>query len=171
MRIGIDIDETLTETEKSFDEVIKKYNVPFSKKYKDRWIPEEAQFLFDNYGKEILGDVELKKDVKESLEYLKSKGHELIVISARNTIYEKNSDKMTYDLIKKYQLPIDEVYLRQPTKSELAKELGIDIMIDDSIDVYNNMKRENIDCILFGDRIKTWHEVIEYIDRKEASNG
>jgi len=29
------------------------------------------------------------------------------------------------------------------------------------------MINENIDCILFGDKIKTWKEVLEYIKEKE----
>jgi len=28
------------------------------------------------------------------------------------------------------------------------------------------MKKENIDCILFGDKIKTWDDVLKYIERK-----
>ena len=40
-------------------------------------------------------------------------------------------------------------------------------MIDDSVYVYNNMKKEGIDCILFGDKIKTWNEVLEYIKEME----
>ena len=29
------------------------------------------------------------------------------------------------------------------------------------------MKKENIDCILFEDKIKNWNEVFEYIKQKE----
>ena len=45
-------------------------------------------------------------------------------------------------------------------------ELKLDLMIDDSKHVYENMKKEKIDCILFGDKIKTWDEVFEYIKEK-----
>ena len=44
-------------------------------------------------------------------------------------------------------------------------------MIDDSVYVYNNMKKDNIECILFGDKIKTWKEVLKYIERKEKDDG
>ena len=48
----------------------------------------------------------------------------------------------------------------------IAKKLNIDLMIDDNESVYFNMQNESIDCILFGDKIKTWKEVFEYINRK-----
>ena len=40
-------------------------------------------------------------------------------------------------------------------------------MIDDNYYVYNNMKKDGIECILFGDKIKTWKDVLEYIEKKE----
>ena len=40
-------------------------------------------------------------------------------------------------------------------------------MIDDSVYVYDNMKQEGIDCILFGDKIKKWDEVLKYIKEME----
>ena len=38
-------------------------------------------------------------------------------------------------------------------------------MIDDSVSVYNNMKSENIECIMFGKDVKSWREVLEYINK------
>lgn len=43
-------------------------------------------------------------------------------------------------------------------------------MIDDNINVFNNMKKDGIDCILIGDEIKTWKDVLEYIKRKEKKD-
>ena len=55
-------------------------------------------------------------------------------------------------------------------KASLAKSLNLDLMIDDRKSIYENMKNVNIDCILFGDKIKTWKEVLEYINSKEGNN-
>ena len=73
----------------------------------------------------------------------------------------------TIEQINKEGLKISEIYFRQVEKSNLAKKINLDLMIDDNKIVYNNMKNENIDCILFGDKIKNWKEVLEYIKRKE----
>lgn len=62
-------------------------------------------------------------------------------------------------------MKFDKIIFNQQKKSDIAKKLELDLMIDDNIDVYNNMKEENINCILFGDKIRTWKEVLDYIKR------
>lgn len=167
MRIGIDIDDTIVDTSKSFDNVIKKYNINFTKKYKDVWTPEERNFIFGNYLNEILVGATIMKDVKNITDYLNSLGHELIIITARNNKYCESIEDYTKKFIKREQLNISKIYFRQRKKSGLAKKLKIDLMIDDDRTVYNNMLNDGIDCILFGDKMKTWKEVLEYIIKKE----
>jgi len=167
MRIGIDIDDTLVGTSESFDKVIKKYNINFCKKYKDKWSNEEWNFICNNYLEEILMGSVIKEGAKEVTDYLSSLGYELIIITARSNNYCNVIIQKTLDFIKKENLKFDEVYFNQYKKSDLAKNLKIDLMIDDNIDVYNNMKNVGIDCILFGDKIKTWKEVLDYIEKKE----
>lgn len=167
MRIGIDIDDTLVDTSESFDKVIKKNNANFSKKYKDKWNEEEKNFIFNNYLEEFLKGARLQENAKEVTDYLVSFGHELIIITARSNRYCKDIEEYTKKFIKKENLKILEMYFGQNKKSDLAKKLKIDLMIDDDISVYNNMKNDGIECILFGDEIKTWEDVLEYIKQKE----
>lgn len=166
MIIGIDIDDTLVSTSESFDRVIKKYNVNFNKKIKDEWAHEERDFIFGNYLEEILVNAPLKKGVKEVLDYLHNLGYKLIIITARSNNYCENIEEKTLEMIKRENLKISEFYFNQDKKSDLARKLKLDLMIDDSEYVYNNMKEDNIDCILFGDKIKNWDEVLEYIERR-----
>lgn len=166
MIIGIDVDDTLVSSSESFDKVIKKYNVDFNKKFKDEWTQEERDFIFENYLKEILVNAPLKKGAKEVINYLDSLGYKLIIITARNNNHCKDIEEITREFIKKENIKISEVYFNQDKKSDLAKELNLDLMIDDSEYVYNNMKEDNIECILFGDKIKNWDEVLKYIERR-----
>lgn len=167
MRIGIDLDDTLVKTSESFNRVLKKHNVNFKKSYKDDWDSDEIELILDNYALEILKGAEIKEDAKEVLDYLSSCGHELVIITARNNYYDDGVEEFTNDFVRENNLKISKIYFDQSIKSDLAKKINIDLMIDDSIEVYNNMKIENIDCILFGDKIKTWKEVLEYIKEKE----
>ena len=167
MKIGIDIDDTLVSTSESFENVKNKYKLNFNKKFKDKWTDEERKFIFDNYLEEILLDAEIKDGAKETLNYLKNKGYELIVITARSSRFCENIPNRTIEFLNKEQLGISKVYFSQNEKSDLAKQLELDLMIDDSNYVYENMKNDNIDCILFGDKIKTWYEVLDYIKNKE----
>ena len=166
MRIGIDVDETLTDTEISFNEVIKKHNINFNKKYSDKWSKKEADYILSNFCEEIIAGSKLKKGVERVIKKLKQEGHDLFIITARSNHYFKNIETITHSLMKENNLEFDGYYFNQNKKSDIAKELKIDLMIDDNINVYNNMKKENIDCILFGYKIKTWDEVLKYIERK-----
>ena len=62
MRIGIDIDDTLVSSSESFDEVRKKYNISFSKSWKDEWTQEERDFIFKKYLDEILLGAKFKEN-------------------------------------------------------------------------------------------------------------
>jgi len=167
MRIGIDIDDTLVSTSESFDEVSKKYNINFSKSWKDEWTQEERDFIFKKYLDEILLGAKFKENSIEVVNQLHDLGHQLIVITARNNNYSKTMKGKTLEILQTKDLKISKVYFEQTKKSDLAKELNIDLMIDDSRYVYDNMKKDGIDCILFGDKIKTWNEVLEYVKEME----
>ncbi len=167
MRIGIDIDDTLVNTSDSFDEIVKKYNINFSKKFKDNWTEDEMKFIFTNYLKETLVNAKLKENAKEVLEYLSSLGHELIVITARTEAHCSGIEVFTKKFMKENDIKINEFYFGEYKKSEIAKKIKIDVMIDDNYDVYNNMIIDGIDCILYGDKIKNWKDVLEYIKEKE----
>lgn len=167
MVIGIDIDDTLVSSSESFELVKKKYNIDFKKKFQDRWTQEERDFIFKDYLEEILINAPLKEGAKEVIDYLNSLGYKLVIITARNNKHCKNIEEFTIEFLKKENIKVSEIYFGQWKKSDLAKKLNLDLMIDDSEYVYNNMKKDNIDCILFGDKIKSWKEVLEYIKRKE----
>lgn len=167
MKIGIDIDDTLVDTSKSLDELLQKYNIDFKRKYKNKWTRKEKNFIFSNYLEEMLVNAKIKKDVREVLDNLNFLGHELIIITARNNKYCAGIEEFTLKFLKYEKINVSKVYFRQSIKCNLAKQLKLDLMIDDDVRVYNNMKKENIVCILFGDNIKTWKEVLQYIKEKE----
>ena len=168
MIIGIDVDDTLVSTSESFDRVIKKYNINFNKKFKDDWIEEEIKFIFNNYLEEILLEAEIKTGAKEVIDYLNSKNYKLVIITARSNQYKHFIKERTVKQLQKEGINISEFYFEDYEKATLAKKLKLDLMIDDSKYVYDNMIREGIDCILFGDKIKTWKEVLDYIKEKEV---
>lgn len=171
MIIGIDIDDTLVSSSESFDEVIKKYKDNFKKKFKDVWTEEEKNYIFNNYLEETLKNAKLKDNAKEVVNYLSNLGYKIIVITARNEDHCKGIEQFTKEFIQKENIKVDEFYFGEFKKSDIVKKLNIDLMIDDNEEVYKNMKEENIECILFGDKIKTWEEVLDYIERKERKNG
>ena len=171
MRIGIDLDDTVVDSSKSFDRVMKKYNVPFYKSFKEKWTLKEAGFILSNYQEEIIRNAEVKDNAINIINYLNSLGHEIIVITARDNSYAEKIEDITIDFIINNNLNVAEIYFGEWEKAKLAKEIGIDLMIDDSHFVYNNMLEKGIECICFGDKIKTWKKVLKYVMKKEEEYG
>ena len=167
MRIGIDIDDTLVSTSESFEKILKKYNINFNKKFKDKWSEEEKDYIFKNFLLETLESAKIKENAKNVINYLSSLGHDLIIITARDNNTCKDIEQKSIQMIKRENLNINKFYFGQRKKSDIAKHLKLDLMIDDNVEVYNNMKLEGIDCVLFGDKIKNWIDVLEYIKEKE----
>lgn len=167
MRIGIDIDDTLVDTSKSFDEVIRKYNVNFSKKFKDDWTKEEKNFIFKNYLNETLENAKIKEHAKEVLDELSKQGHEIIVITARTERTCNGIEEKTKKFLEDNNIKISKYYFAQYKKSDIAKEIKLDLMVDDSLKVYENMKEAKIDCLLFEEKTN-WIDVLEYINKKEG---
>ena len=161
------MDDTLVSTSESFDEIIKKYDVKFDKKFKDNWTEEEKDYIFKNFLDETLYNAKIKPYVKEVLEELTNRGHELFIVTARNNNHCKNAERFTKEFILNNNIKISNFYFGQFKKSDVAKKINLDLMIDDDVRVYNNCMNDNIDCILFGDKIKDWNQVHEYIKQKE----
>jgi len=166
MRIGIDIDDTLVSSSEAFELLKKKYNDSFNKKFKDNWTEEEKKYVYDNYLEETLKSAKLKEDAKNVLDYLNFLGHELYIITARGNKHCKNIEEFTLNFLKEENVKVSKIYFREHKKSDLAQKLKLDLMIDDSDYVYENMKKDNIECIHFGKKIKTWKEVLDYIVRR-----
>lgn len=168
MRIGIDVDNTLVKSNEYFEYIKVRDGLNFNKSYTVGWTEEECLQILPKYAEELISNVEFMDDACEVLDYLKDKGHELIIITARNNKYYKHSIEITKKRLK--HIKIDEFYFGYENKASIAKKVNIDLMIDDSKTVYDSMKKENIDCILFGDKIKSWKEVLDYIESR-CNNG
>lgn len=170
MKIGIDIDDTITNTTPAFFKVLKKYNIDKSIYY----LPFDSKIRIEflkKYHDEIMEITEIKEEVKENLDRLKQMGHYLVVITARNNEYGTKAVELAKEMIKKYNLPIDEIHFNEPYKVELCKKLKIDLMIDDNKIVCKNMKKNNINCLQFGKDISNWNDVIKYLQEKEDLDG
>ena len=166
MKIGIDIDDTLLSTTESFEMIKAKYNVNFNKKLKDNWTEEERKFIYNNYLEETLKNAKLKEGAKEVIHHLNELGYTLFIITARSNRHCKGIEEFTKDFFEKENMKIKEFYFDEVKKSDLAKRLNLDLMIDDNIYVHDNMQQDCVNCILFGDKIKNWEEVLDYIKRK-----
>lgn len=155
MRIGIDLDDTITKT----DEILFKYAKIYNEEEKilfniNReewnltkafgWNEENIKEFFSKYLKSIYEEAEIKENAKERINKLKDDGNEIIIITARNTKSLKEVHEVCKNWLINNKINVDKIVVDGENKAQKCLENKIDIFIDDNIrnceNVYNNLK-------------------------------
>lgn len=186
MRIGIDIDDTITNT---YTFILKRYseyfNVEYSTLIKERVTydilqknPLYRQFVKDTFEKTMM-DVDLKDNVKETIDALTKDGHEIIFITARHHSEYENPYEFSNKYLKKNNIHFDELHVSISNKGEFAREHNVDVLIDDSVRHCLNAKDNKVIPILFDNvfnkqcrrfkRAKSWNDVYEFINKIDSN--
>ena len=180
MRIGIDIDDTICRT----SEKVNEYMEIFAKdenieplmimNYED--IKEK---FFDKYLDDIYSSVVVKRNCREVIKRLKSKGNKIFIVTARNNNLSKEvSDvyKITDDWLKSNDIEVDDIFIDAygENKARICKEQKLDVIVDDDPYNYKMITSNGCKCILFDDREKynlrddyatSWLEVEDFIEK------
>lgn len=189
MRIGIDIDNTITDTLPLLKECCKKYNdevVKRNLKMNEKgyissnlyeWTKEEQQGFFQKYLDEIRRNVELKPYAKEIINKLKLE-HEIYIVTARKNGTHKNPIEESKEYLDKKGILYDELVAECEDKLAYCLEHKIDVMIDDAPDIIKTVSKKlpviaikgimNEDCE--GEnltKVEDWNEVYEVIKKME----
>ncbi|HSW78446.1 MAG TPA: hypothetical protein VLF88_00290 [Candidatus Babeliales bacterium] len=190
--IAVDIDEVLTP---HFQDLIDWYNKQYGTrltlannhpKTPEGWgtesIEEAVKRVQEFFDTEQFRQSEPFNEAKNAAKQLSQK-YDLVIITARDTIVEK----ITRDWISKHfpELFSDVHFAamysldnRAKPKSEIAKMIGVDYLIDDSLEHITSSAAEGIKGLLFGEypwnqvgelpegvtRVKDWPEILEYFD-------
>lgn len=185
MRIGIDVDDTITDT----SEILASYATKHSNDYSDdnyliNNIDKMMRGFLDNdilrrfftdYAEKIALNAKIKPDASKIINKLKDEGHEIYVITARSKTYFKDPEALTINYLKNHDIKCDKVITSKTFKSEVCKEEKIDIMFDDAIDTCESIKKEGIKAVVFNstinlekdttcDRVNNWMEAFDYIN-------
>lgn len=155
MRIGIDLDDTITKT----DEILFKYAKIYNEEEKilfniNReewnltkafgWNEENIKEFFSKYLKSIYEEAEIKENAKEKINVLKDDGNKIIIITARDTKSLKEVHEVCKDWLINNKINVDKIVVDGEDKAQKCLENKIDIFIDDNIcnceNVYNNLK-------------------------------
>ena len=144
MRIGIDIDDTMTfikddlleaaiNYDKSLGNSGKFLNDNYYVGKRFEWNKEEYSYFMGEVRKQVVNNAKLRPGLIEVLTKLKEMGHEIIIITARSNRYYKDSHNMTIDWLRKEQIPYDKLILPSVNKKKDCLEEQIDIFLDDDV--------------------------------------
>lgn len=145
MRIGIDLDGVVFDSEKEYRVYSELYDMIDLKQnsktdnrnltFQDRfnWTPEQIDGFLKKYHKQITLKSNYMPGAKTVLKMLKEDGHCLILVTARGTL-NKDMIELTEERLKQEGMDIfDQYFWAVKNKAEICSKEKIDIMIDDSI--------------------------------------
>ena len=191
MRIGIDIDDTLTDVK---DELIKAgenyarslgKDIKVDKNFEDKnnngnkWQEmfqfnyEELKYFLKDIQESITNKAKPRENVVEVINKLKNDGNEIIIITARDSEFHDDPYKYSKDWLDKNNIYYDKLVVNARNKEDACIEEKIDLFIDDSKSNCLNVKNAGIKTIRVCNEIENsnsnlicfnnWNDIYSYI--------
>lgn len=190
MIIGIDIDNTITNTSPILKKYCKEYNEKVVKRnlqmHEDGcasytlydWTPEENMDFCIKYLEEVVLQAEIKKNAKEVIEKLKKEGHIINIISSRALPMFKTPYETTEKFLKEHGIVYDKLLVGKIEKKSSCIENKLDVLIEDEPQYVTQMS-EFIPVIVFDEiynkqcvgkniiRVNDWNQIYNIIKKLE----
>lgn len=187
MKIGIDIDNTITNTLPLLKDYCEKYNRDVVKKNLKMnefgfstsnlfdWTKEEEMDFCRKYLKEIVLSAGIKENAQEIIKKLKEDNNYIYIITSRKKLYFDEPFSMTEKFLKDNNILYDELIVGCEDKYSFCKKNKIDIMIDDEPQNINSISKI-IPVLVFNGiqnekchgnniiKVDTWNEVYDFVD-------
>lgn len=191
MKIGVDLDGVIFDTEKLYrvyaelydvkqlekNSIIDNRNDRFQMRY--NWTDEENKQFVNKYHEDTIKNANFMTGAKTVLKMLKEEGHELVIITQRG-YDEKKYIQITKEIFKENDFEIfDKYYWGIVDKQKVCAEEKIDLMIDDYIENCKKISNAGIKTIYLKDApsykvedteyLKTlynWGEIYRYINQE-----
>ena len=157
MKIGIDIDDVITNTSEKIEEYVVKDNNREKLQEHMKEImkgtpsdPEVINFCMENYLK-AFKNVKSKENASRVIQNLIDKGNEIYLITARgdNIEFFKGSEEVTKKFLENNNIKYTKIIFNAINKAQICLDNEIDIMIDDSIEHCEEVKNAGIRSIAF----------------------
>lgn len=179
MKIGIDLDGVVIDSEKTFRTYEEIFDIDFLKgnnlvnreepKFQSRydWTNEQEKDFIEKYFLKVSKESNLMSGFIGVYNLLKAQGHTFVVITARGGWVKEMKDD-AIRLLKENNLEFDKYYWNVEDKLEVCKKEKIDIMIDDDWKIVKNLAQNKIKTLYFKDANLMKLEESEFV--KEVNN-
>lgn len=181
MVIGIDIDETITNTHEAAEKYILKYAPELIDEDYCEIKSDKMQKFLDTHITDIQSNLTLKKGVKEAIDRLVSHGCKIVIITARGYNLDYDYQMLSEKVLKENDIHYDEIYYKQHDKGSMAAKAKVDYFIDDKERVLDEVSSFNIKTIYYvPDKSKVtskhlvfddWQEIADYIIKAGEESG
>ena len=149
MRIGIDIDNTLTNVQEELNEAAYNYAIKLGKEIDTSVIKEDInnngsfykenfKFSYDElkyFLKEIMEEIVNKAEPRDNavnvIRNLRKEGHEIYIITARDKEFHDDPYMLSKKWLDKNKIEYDKLIVNARKKAHVCKQEDIDLFIDD----------------------------------------
>ena len=191
MRIGIDIDDTLTDVKNELIKAGENYarslgkDIKVDKNFEDKnnngnkWQEmfqfnyEELKYFLKDIQESITNKAKPRENVVEVINKLKNDGNEIIIITARDSEFHDNPYKYSKDWLDKNNIYYDKLVVNARNKEDACIEEKIDLFIDDSESNCLKVNKAGIKTIRVCNEIEennsnlicfnNWNDIYSYI--------
>lgn len=182
MVIGIDIDDTLTNSFDYFQQFVAEYFGADIEELKQRnisaayfppeWKKDEVDFCKTYYDKTVL-DTPFKPDAAWGVNKLRQLGHKIIIITARSPLFYDDPYEITAKELEKGNIIYDKLICTLD-KAEACVNENVSVLIDDMPKNCNAVSERGVIPIMFNckgnmnvetpfRRVSSWEEIIDII--------
>lgn len=182
MKIGIDIDDTISDTYEIQFNLAQYYTIHTLKRspkirkldnlkthfytaYLHNWSEEETKFFFTQFYLKCLEDPKPKMFARDVIKQLKEDENKIYLITARFDCGEIKAKDVTQKWMKKYDIPYDELIVDAQEKGKIAREYQLDMFLDDSYENCEKIMKMGIKTYLMDSRVNRGIEEREGIER------
>lgn len=190
MKIGVDIDGTLTNPEKLLKYIAKKFNKKhkiLTKEYHKEyysvkeifgWTEKQERMFWEEYGALFCWSSPSRQDAARIIRQLRLEGHKVIIITTRAEKGDMGYWNTIHWLLR-HGIEWDELYMDVIDKGEFCKDNHINIMIEDYIKHCIEVANKEIPVLCVDNpynkgftyknvnRIYCWKKVYEFIESPE----
>lgn len=183
MVIGVDLDDTITNSSEIFIKYAIKYNKEKSIKYKVDtsklnqteafgWDDNDKKNFYSKYLKKILTETIPNENAKNTLRKIHNNGNKIVIITARSKREIKDMEKLTKLWLDNHKIKYDKLLIDCKDKGQTCLDNKVSVFVDDNInncvDVYKKLKipvflyetrynkNEEVDGIF---RVSNWNDI------------
>ncbi len=180
MKIGIDIDDVITQTYESTLKYLSKYYPNFNIDKEENLSDKKTYDFLVKHIEDIQENAKLMPGVKKAMDELKEMGFKIIIITARGGQLKYNHKKVTEEYFKKHKLPYDKIYYGDINKGDAALTENLDFFIDDRIYNLDDVSAHGIKSLHFVSdkntyspyvKFDNWNDAVEYIKKQVLKDG
>lgn len=172
MIVGVDLDNTITNT----NEKILEYQEKFMKEEKisSNMLWNDVSYkekFFNLYLRQIYNEVDIKDNVVEVLNNLRMGNNKIYIITARSDLFVSGMYNLVDNYLIRNNIKVDKIFVDGKDKVDVCIDNDVDIMIEDNRYNYDRLVSNNIKTILYDEhnenldvehRVSSWKE-LEYL--------